>query len=672
MIHSVATLSAASSSRLTDQELLRRYAGTKDQQAFATLVHRYSNMVMGVCRRASVPAGDAEDVCQAVFLLLSTKAHAVAWKLSIANWLYTTARHLAAKVLRQRQRRARRESVAARHDSVTMVEDMTVRELFAILEEEIARLPALYREPLVLTYFNDASRQEVAVRLGIPRATVKIRLQRARHRLSAALLKRGVTAGLSAITLASVATGIASAVNAEAVLAAVGGSPSDLARKLAHGVVMSGMRTFYVASIMMVITCVGSVCLLAGAQQIESLAPTASAEPAAIRWLPPELPDPVPHLGDSVKTAAYSPHGKYLAVSTMHLEKTNGYMVVDSTKPNPGTNATITLYDTSTWKVVLSWKTELPSTSLCFAMDGESLYSAQMDSKVYQWDVKTGKRIGTLELSKGKCTKLVMMPDGKRLIAAYESALAARLRDGTFLHDQSANFITLWNLETRKEVRTFQYDEAALLPISVALSVDGGTLVASYHASQTASAEAQGFHGIIGWDINTGKELRRYDLPRSSKDGFPLAMSIVLPRDGQSMVVAGGEVIASGQGQRVVGKVWCINRVTGKLERTVADDRHGLVRSLALSSEGTRLYVAVGVSATAHATNQKNIAPEIQCWDVESWKQCWVHQDSQGKPETQVLIAPGLQRLHVAGLHGLKFLETQHGKPRGALIKAAE
>src|SRR5262245_10239782 len=76
----------------SDRVLLRRFADTNDQRAFAVLVHRHAGMVLGVCRRALMHAHDAEDACQATFLVLARKAKGGRWQSSIANWLYATAR----------------------------------------------------------------------------------------------------------------------------------------------------------------------------------------------------------------------------------------------------------------------------------------------------------------------------------------------------------------------------------------------------------------------------------------------------------------------------------------------------------------------------------------------------------------------------------------------------
>src|SRR5262245_25790020 len=80
--------------QLSDRDLLHQFKANHDQSAFATIVRRHSAMVLGVCRRMLGNTQDAEDACQAVFLVLAKKAGSVNWRPSIANWLYATARRV--------------------------------------------------------------------------------------------------------------------------------------------------------------------------------------------------------------------------------------------------------------------------------------------------------------------------------------------------------------------------------------------------------------------------------------------------------------------------------------------------------------------------------------------------------------------------------------------------
>lgn len=172
---------------LCDRDLLLRFAETGDQAAFATLFRRYSGMVLGVCRRALSGEQDAEDACQATFLILSRKAKAGRWQPSIANWLYLTARRVARNARLTAERRSRREKSAAVNEAVQSVDRMTGRELLDLLDAELCKLPARYREPLILCYLEGLTRDEAAARLGRSPGAVKTQLDRGRRRLGDAL-----------------------------------------------------------------------------------------------------------------------------------------------------------------------------------------------------------------------------------------------------------------------------------------------------------------------------------------------------------------------------------------------------------------------------------------------------------------------------------------------------
>jgi RNA polymerase sigma factor (sigma-70 family) len=227
---------------LSDRDLLRSFAETGDQSAFGTLFRRHAGMVLGVCRRVLPGEQDAEDACQATFLVLSRKAKSGRWQPSVANWLYLTARRVARNARMTAARRARREKSVAVPDSVQPVDRMTGRELLAALDEELDRLPPRYREPLVLCYLEGLTRDEAATRLGVLPGTLKSLLERGRKRLGDALTKRGCALGAGLLVLAATSPAGASPLRlAEGILASATGSPPAAVAKLAEGVAMNGL-----------------------------------------------------------------------------------------------------------------------------------------------------------------------------------------------------------------------------------------------------------------------------------------------------------------------------------------------------------------------------------------------------------------------------------------------
>jgi RNA polymerase sigma factor (sigma-70 family) len=121
-----------------DRELLLRFVEQRDEEAFAELVHRYGPMVMGMGLRVLRDYQDAEDVCQATFLLLAKKASTTTWHDSVGNWLYEVAYRLAKDASKASRRRKHHEGNHAPKAPDAMA-DITLRDLQRVLDEELIR-----------------------------------------------------------------------------------------------------------------------------------------------------------------------------------------------------------------------------------------------------------------------------------------------------------------------------------------------------------------------------------------------------------------------------------------------------------------------------------------------------------------------------------------------------
>src|SRR5438105_4186985 len=76
---------------LSDGQLLENYLNSREEAAFAALLHRHGPMVWGVCCRLLQNHHDAEDAFQATFLVLVRKGKTVVPREMVANWLYGVA-----------------------------------------------------------------------------------------------------------------------------------------------------------------------------------------------------------------------------------------------------------------------------------------------------------------------------------------------------------------------------------------------------------------------------------------------------------------------------------------------------------------------------------------------------------------------------------------------------
>src|SRR5262249_35440370 len=120
-------------SELPDRELVQRFADQRDKEAFAALVRRHGELVLGVCRRVLGHEQDAEDVFQAVFLVLSRKAATLRHKEAVGPWLFGVARRLALRARQQARQRRGRQGHAVERPPDDPLAELTVREAQAVL-----------------------------------------------------------------------------------------------------------------------------------------------------------------------------------------------------------------------------------------------------------------------------------------------------------------------------------------------------------------------------------------------------------------------------------------------------------------------------------------------------------------------------------------------------------
>jgi RNA polymerase sigma factor (sigma-70 family) len=192
-----ATTARSEAGGLTDAELLQRWTQRHDEAAFELLVLRHGRLVLSVCQRLLNRADDVEDAFQTTFLVLVRKGGGIARRQALAAWLHTVALR-AALAARARQRR---ESVAPVPDDLAAQDSVhaETRELRAALDEEVRRLPEIYRTAFVLCHLEGLTHEEAARELGLSVGTVGSRLTRARQRLRNRLAGRGLAPSTLAV-----------------------------------------------------------------------------------------------------------------------------------------------------------------------------------------------------------------------------------------------------------------------------------------------------------------------------------------------------------------------------------------------------------------------------------------------------------------------------------------
>jgi RNA polymerase sigma factor (sigma-70 family) len=198
-----------------DAELLARFTRNQSEAAFAELVERYIGLVYSTALRKTDNPQHAEDITQAVFIILARKAGSLGAKTILPGWLYHTARLTAANLQRAELRRIRREQEAFMQSTMNeSAPDALWREMSPLLEDAMAGLGASDRDAIVLRYFQNRSLAEVGAALGASEDAAKMRLGRALEKLRKSFNKRGVV---------STTAVIAAVISSNSVLAAPGG-----------------------------------------------------------------------------------------------------------------------------------------------------------------------------------------------------------------------------------------------------------------------------------------------------------------------------------------------------------------------------------------------------------------------------------------------------------------
>jgi RNA polymerase sigma factor (sigma-70 family) len=551
-------LTKAETSTVSDCELLTRFVSDKDQAAFATVVARHTAMVLGVCRRSLFSLHDAEDACQAVFLLLAKKAGRTGWQSSAASWLYATARKVARNARVAAARRTRRDGRAVVAKSRSPIELMNGQELLAVLDEELDKLPSRYREPLVLCCLEGLARDEAAARLGVPVATLKSQLQRARKKLADALASRGCELGSVLLIVTAAAAGQASPKLLDSILIAAAGAPSESVAALARGIAMNGilghvkLAVAFVGVALLGLAFAAALPIAAQPEKPNANRPVELAEKPDPKPAPAKMdspgasPDLAQRLGttrfraeQTIGDARFSADGKRIvghaggtiyvwdAVEGTILRKIDTKMqgLVDTSRPGGGGGLAdiqvaglfvlaihpkanrvafggakngkthLQIWDFETGQALAEKLCDLPALkALAWTPDGKSL----LERSDTEWETPTRKlivrddkldEIRSHELPKGtfdRLTAVYPLPDSKQAI----------------IWQSKGELPTVYDLESGKATRTFDYNDRLRQGCDVALSPDAQLLVATTT------------NGMALFDFATGKKLKELPVLR--------------------------------------------------------------------------------------------------------------------------------------------------------------
>jgi RNA polymerase sigma factor (sigma-70 family) len=178
---------------LDDHELLAEFARSGCEPAFSALVERYVNLVYSTALRCTGNPHSAEEIAQAVFIILSRKGGKLSSRIVLSGWLYQTTRFTAANFLKGEIRRARREQEAYMQTILDEPDGTAWNEITPLLDEAMGKLGETDRNAVVLRFFENKTAAEVAAKLKLTEPAAHKRVSRALEKLRKIFAKRGVS-----------------------------------------------------------------------------------------------------------------------------------------------------------------------------------------------------------------------------------------------------------------------------------------------------------------------------------------------------------------------------------------------------------------------------------------------------------------------------------------------
>jgi RNA polymerase sigma factor (sigma-70 family) len=575
---------AGTAAELSDAELLKRFADERDAAAFEVLVQRHAPLVLGVCRRVLANSHDVDDAFQATFLVLARKAGAKRWQASIAGWLHTVAHHVA----RQTRDSGKRHGIADVRTRRSAPEDplseISGRELLALLDEELSRVPEKYRAPLVLCYLEGLPRDAAARRLGCPLGTLKSRLERGRELLRRRLTSRGVSLPVATLVAALVEDSIAHAgyslvsTTAQAALPFAAGSPAGgvlsarvvaLAEVVGKSLLATKWNVGVVVVLLLSALAVGGGLTFYGGTDAQT-AKEAQRPAVTDHGAEKKKPTRTDQYGDPLPPAALARMGsvrfRHGGVVESVVFAQDGKSLISGAR-----DGTIRKWDAEGREV---WRLRAQG-RLVFSGDGkQAAASEELGSRIQLVDAAAGKHLRTLQIKKGWLRSVALVPGGKTLVAVIQKPGSADAA------------VVVLDASTGRELH--RLTEVRREPWRIALAAHGHTI---------ASADADGTLRL--WDVDTGKALRKLDGHKG-----PVRALAFSPA---------GDLLASG-GDDGTLRLW--NIAAGKelrQERLTKEGRRA-VSSVAFSADGTTL------AASFQGQKADQWGQWIRLWRVADWK----------------------------------------------------
>jgi RNA polymerase sigma factor (sigma-70 family) len=248
---------------MDDWTLLQEYVGSGSRGAMEELVRRHVGMVHATAQRQLGDAHLAEDVTQAVFMILMRRAKSISPKVVLGGWLFQVTRYAAADVRKKRARRWHHEQHAAVMKQMNAgSDDSGGEELMAEVDEAVASLSQSDRDAVVMKYLEGRSYREVAEVQRITEAAARQRLFRALAKMREYLRRKEIVVTEEVLGTALAGTPgqvkmveLAARINASLNGAAGSAKAAGIAHSTIKGIVM--MSKIKIAAVCVVVLMLG-------------------------------------------------------------------------------------------------------------------------------------------------------------------------------------------------------------------------------------------------------------------------------------------------------------------------------------------------------------------------------------------------------------------------------